>query len=85
MDYIENIFFLGHHVDDKIKNQFIGITMDLNGLDESKDTHLHINSLSGNIQFVLSNIHITHNMHGIDYFYASLNPKHLILGMSSWA
>jgi ATP-dependent protease ClpP protease subunit len=53
MDYIENIFFLGHHVDDKIKNQFIGITMDLNGLDESKDTHLHINSLSGSISWTI--------------------------------
>jgi hypothetical protein len=36
-------------------------------------------------QFVVLNIHTTHNMHGIDYFYASLNPKPLILGMSSWA
>jgi hypothetical protein len=37
------------------------------------------------IQFVLSNIDITHNMHGIDYFYALFNFKPLILGMSSWA
>jgi hypothetical protein len=58
-------------------------------------THIYILTLwvavlvglfvNDDIQFVLSNIHITHNMHGIDYFYASLNPKHLILGMSSWA
>jgi hypothetical protein len=51
--------------------------MDLNGLDESK-THIYILTLwvavlvglyvYDDIQFVVSNIHTTHNMHGIDYF-----------------
>nr|YP_009032848.1 clp protease proteolytic subunit [Osmundastrum cinnamomeum]AHA59581.1 clp protease proteolytic subunit [Osmundastrum cinnamomeum] len=63
----ERLLFLGQQVDDEIANQPIGITMHLNGEDETKDMYLYINSPGGAVlpgisvydamQFVVPDVH----------------------------